>query len=68
MKLRVIIPAAGKGTRLHSESSDVPKAMRICGGRPILETVLRNTDFIRPEDTYIAGLSIEKAAIEAVDW
>ena len=53
MKLRAIIPAAGKGTRLHSESSDVPKAMRICGGRPILETVLRNTDFIRPENTYI---------------
>ena len=53
MKLRVIIPAAGKGTRLSINENDAPKAMRICGGRPLLETVLKNVDFIRPEDTYI---------------
>lgn len=53
MKLRAIIPAAGKGTRLSSDKNDAPKAMRICGGRPLLETVLHNVDFIRPEDTYI---------------
>ena len=53
MKLRAIIPAAGKGTRLSSDKNDAPKAMRICGGRPLLETVLKNVDFIRPEDTYV---------------
>lgn len=53
MKIRAIIPAAGKGTRLHSAESDAPKAMRICGGRPLLETVLRNLDFIPAEDVYI---------------
>ncbi|MBP5231389.1 MAG: NTP transferase domain-containing protein [Clostridia bacterium] len=53
MNLRVIIPAAGKGTRLSVNQEDAPNAMRICGGRPLLETVLRNTDFIRPEDTFI---------------
>ena len=53
MDLRVIIPAAGKGTRLQPGAGDAPKAMRLCGGRPLLETVLRSTSFIRPEDTYI---------------
>ena len=27
--------------------------MRLCAGRPLLQTVLEATDFIRPEDTYI---------------
>lgn len=53
MNVRVIIPAAGKGTRLHTAENDAPKVMRICAGRPLLETVLKSTEFIRPEDTYI---------------
>lgn len=53
MNVRVIIPAAGKGTRLGTEKNDAPKAMRLCGGVPLLETVLRNVVFIRPDDTYI---------------
>jgi len=53
MNIRVIIPAAGKGTRLHTTENDAPKVMRLCAGRPLLETVLRETDFIKPEDTYI---------------
>ncbi|MBR2977754.1 MAG: NTP transferase domain-containing protein [Oscillospiraceae bacterium] len=53
MKIRAIIPAAGKGTRLSSHDHDEPKAMRLCGGRPLLETVLSNLDFIRPEDICI---------------
>lgn len=53
MNVRVIIPAAGKGTRLHTTENDAPKVMRLCAGKPLLETVLKSTGFIRPEDTYI---------------
>ncbi|MBP5638437.1 MAG: NTP transferase domain-containing protein [Victivallales bacterium] len=51
--MRVIIPAAGKGTRLSKSPDAPPKAMyRLCG-RPLLEIVLEQTDFIAPDDTYI---------------
>lgn len=53
MARRVIIPAAGKGSRLCGTDSDLPKVMRMCAGRPLLETVLESTSFIAPEDTYI---------------
>lgn len=62
MNRRAIIPAAGKGTRLLTGENDAPKAMRICGGRPLLETVLQNVDFIRPEDVYIV-VGYKKEAI-----
>lgn len=53
MSIRAIIPAAGKGTRLHTGENDAPKVMRICGGKPLLETVLGSVSFIEPENTYI---------------
>lgn len=53
MNIRVIIPAAGKGTRIGSEKSSVPKVMRLCGGRPLLETVLESVDFVPQEHIYI---------------
>ncbi|MCQ2423625.1 MAG: NTP transferase domain-containing protein [Clostridia bacterium] len=53
MSIRAIIPAAGKGSRLHSDAANCPKAMRMVGGRPLLEYVLENTSFIKPEDTCI---------------
>lgn len=53
MNRRVIIPAAGKGSRLHGTDADLPKVMRVCAGKPLLETVLESTAFIKPEDTYI---------------
>lgn len=49
----VIIPAAGKGTRLHTEGNTLPKALhRVCN-HPMLEIVLSNVDFIEPKDTHI---------------
>lgn len=51
--IRVIIPAAGKGSRLKSISGDLPKAMFPVGNRPILTYVLENTSFINKENTYI---------------
>ena len=53
MEIRAIIPAAGKGTRLCSGESNIPKVMRLCGGRPILETVLESVDFVPKENIYI---------------
>ncbi len=51
--MRVIIPAAGKGTRLSHSPDAPPKAMFHLLGRPLLELVLEQTDFIAPQDTYI---------------
>ena len=53
MNLRAIVPAAGKGTRLHTTENDAPKVMRLCGGVPLLETVLKSLDFVKPSDTYV---------------
>ena len=64
MKIRAIIPAAGKGTRLQPGAEDAPKAMRICGGRPLLETVLQRVDFIPADDIYIVD-GYKKECIES---
>ena len=58
--MRVIIPAAGKGTRLKT-GSDLPKVLQKVCGKPLLETVLEQVDFVPPEDIYIVvGYQKEK--------
>lgn len=60
-KIRAIVPAAGKGTRLQKLSGDLPKAMFRVGNRPMLEIVLENLGFIKPEDIFIVvGYGKEK--------
>lgn len=51
--MRAIVLAAGKGTRLHADRQDMPKALFPICGRPMLEVVLGLIDFIDPRDTYI---------------
>ena len=51
--MKAIILAAGKGTRLKSEAADLPKALRLANGRPLIEYVLENIDFLPPEDICI---------------
>lgn len=59
--LRVIIPAAGKGSRLKKISGDLPKSMFSVANKPILEHILENTSFIDKKDTYIVvGFGKEK--------
>lgn len=59
--IRAIIPAAGKGKRLQPISGDLPKAMFRVENRPMLEIVLENIGFIKPEDVYIVvGCGKEK--------
>ena len=52
-EIRAIVPAAGKGKRLQKISGDMPKAMFRVNGRPMLEVVLENIDFIEEKDIYI---------------
>ena len=51
--MRVIIPAAGKGTRLNPSPDAPPKALFPLCGRPLIEHVLEQTSFIPPENTWI---------------
>ena len=51
--MKAIVLAAGKGTRLASEAADLPKALRLAGGRTLISYVLENIDFLRPEDICI---------------
>jgi len=44
--LKVIILAAGKGTRLESEKANIPKAMRNAAEKPLLHYVLKSVEFI----------------------
>lgn len=60
-KLRAIVPAAGKGTRLKMADSSMPKAMVPLAGKPMLEIVLENLKFIAPADiTIVVGYAKER--------
>jgi len=51
--IKAIILAAGKGTRLQTEGSSLPKVMRIAAGKPLLAHVLSELDFIPRKDCVI---------------
>ncbi len=51
--MKAIILAAGKGTRLHSEQSDLPKVLRRANGKSLLSYVTKTVSFIDPADTVI---------------
>lgn len=51
--LKAIVLAAGKGTRMRTDGSDLPKVMRLACGKPLLHYVLAALDFIPSEDTVI---------------
>ena len=52
-KLKIVVLAAGKGTRLQSEASDVPKVMRLACGKPLLWYVLKALPNIDKKDVII---------------
>lgn len=59
--IKVIIPAAGKGSRLQKVGGDIPKAMISIGDRPMLEYVLDNVSFAKDKDICIVvGCGKEK--------
>jgi len=59
--IKAVVLAAGKGTRLQTEGSDLPKVMRHALGEPLLFYVLEAISFIPPEDTIlVVGYQKEK--------
>lgn len=59
--LKAVVLAAGKGTRLQKEGSNLPKVMREALGKPLLYYVLEAINFIQPEDiTIVVGYKKEK--------
>lgn len=54
-KLKAVVLAAGKGTRLQTEGYDLPKVMRLACKRPLLGWVLDAVSFIDKEDIIIVA-------------
>jgi len=52
-KIKVVVLAAGKGTRLQTGDSDAPKVMRTACGKPLLWYVLDALPFIDMKDIII---------------
>ena len=49
-RLKAVVLAAGKGTRLHNDEIDAPKVMREANGKPLLWYVLEAISFIDKKD------------------
>ena len=64
-KLKAVILAAGKGTRLQSEGNTLPKVMRLAAGKPLLAHVLTALDFIAPTDCVIVVGYQKESVMEA---
>ena len=65
LNLKTIILAAGKGKRLNSEESQIPKSMREVAGTPILNYVLNSVDFINKKDIIIVVGFMKEMITEA---
>ena len=55
VKIKAIVLAAGKGTRLQTEKNDAPKVMRLACGKPLLWYVLDVLSFIDKKDIVIVA-------------
>lgn len=62
MKVKALILAAGKGTRLQTEGVDLPKVMRTALGKPLLGHVIDSLEFIG-EDNIIIVVGYKKEQI-----
>ena len=52
-RLKAVVLAAGKGTRLHTDDTDAPKVMRKACGKPLLWYVLDALSFIDKNDVIL---------------
>lgn len=64
-QIKALILAAGKGTRLRTEGIDLPKVMRLAGGKPLLGHVLSALDFLPREDVILVVGYKREAVLEA---
>lgn len=53
--IKAVVLAAGKGTRMQSETHQMPKVLREACGRPLLHYVLESLDFLPREDTILVA-------------
>lgn len=51
--LKIIVLAAGRGSRMHSEEHHLPKVMRLAKGKPLLHYVLQALSFAPKADTVL---------------
>lgn len=63
--IKAVVLAAGKGTRMQSESCHLPKVLREACGKPLLYHVLRQLDFLKPEDTILVVGYLHEAVEQA---
>ncbi|MDR0858544.1 MAG: NTP transferase domain-containing protein [Oscillospiraceae bacterium] len=64
MRIKAIILAAGKGSRMR-DGTQLPKVLREANGKPILSYLLSALDFIPPEDTtLVVGYMAESICSE----
>jgi len=61
--LKVVILAAGEGTRFNSEDAKMPKAMRLAAGKPMLHYVLQSVDFVKNKKDIIIVVGYLKETI-----
>ena len=65
MKIKAVVLAAGKGTRMMSETNNLPKVLRQACGKPLLHYVLNALDFIPAADTILVGGYMRELVFEA---
>ncbi len=53
MKYKAVVLAAGKGTRMRADGSDLPKVMRKVLGRPLIDYVLKALPIEDPGDVIV---------------
>jgi len=66
-KLKAVVLAAGKGTRLNSNDVDAPKVMRLANEKPLLWYVLEAISFVEKKDTIIVVGYKKENVIEYFD-
>ncbi len=63
--MKLLIMAGGKGKRLGSEKTGIPKAMRKAAGQPLLHYILKNTDFIDDKDKILIVGFMKEVILDA---
>ena len=65
--MKAIVLAGGKGKRLMSEKSNLPKVLRLINDRPLISYVLENISFIPQKDTFLVVGYKKDMVIDAVE-
>lgn len=52
-EIKAVVLAAGKGTRMMTETNTMPKVLRLACGKPLLYYVLKTLNFVPKEDTVL---------------